>query len=500
MRTKLAYGVFVITLASMGCRPPGSAPQSRVESDAGCFRLPAFDYASATLEERLDFYVAHIATSGQHCPPEDMIFRRQRGRDLTSLSPDQKRTHFAREMAARNARRVEQQRVSWLARCGDRDVAWFDPAPDHPWNQLYRSLYVRRDAEGCYWGLDALDPYLFPRTTDYLRGAEHSERLAHLARFVANDDQRFITDALTRALLQRDLLSIHHWAMARAEARDAAAPAALALAAALRPAIRAIALPESVIRSLPDNLDRRFAGYVSIAAKDGPAAPVHLRVFHYGSAFFPMIRLPEGESATHRYLSSLAAFAPRQLTDKSGESYRNPATPQFPSGTEFLLVRRSILWSRENTAVIAPLVESVQGRKYLNVAYTSQMPDRNQTAFKSVLSHERLYIGDQGGFRELGLSDLDHEHFLTMDDPIERKRSPTPALGACLNCHAQQDLTGHKVGSGIHTVHTYDRSVTMGDVPADVSPGSVAMESRAVLSAIQTKSSWIALARGAGAP
>ena len=40
----------------------------------------------------------------------------------------------------------------------------YDPDPNHIWNRLYRSLYMRLGPDGREYGYDELDPLLWPST------------------------------------------------------------------------------------------------------------------------------------------------------------------------------------------------------------------------------------------------------------------------------------------------------------------------------------------------
>jgi len=45
---------------------------------------------------------------------------------------------------------------------------FFDPDPNHPWNQLYGMLFIRPGLDGKQYGLNEMDP-LYWSTTQYLR-------------------------------------------------------------------------------------------------------------------------------------------------------------------------------------------------------------------------------------------------------------------------------------------------------------------------------------------
>lgn len=486
------------------------------------------NYESMTKEQRLDYYVANkprLTEPGVPSSERDLFFK-WRQRDLRSLTPTERSAHIKREQVAQQEYDLRKDHERQVALCGDRPVTVFDDSSEHLWNRLYRALYVRVDRHQCYKGFDAALPYLFPGTSQYLEGADFDLKLRLLDEFNA-DQSSALKKPLHRALMQRSLLHVYHWAWHTAYPNSAAkeidigAPGRLAaekLLTKLRTAIRDLALPESEIKVLPDNLamavasknfqstdidnlqdrkpyvpeglERDGSKFIVLSAKDGPAAPAHFRDFRYASGFFVGFSIPGGMAASTGYIRSLLDFPNRMLKDSDGSIYRNPATPQFPSGTQVVIIQRALLWSREETAVVSPIVELVQGRAYLEVSTTATLPDPQQRAFELEFSQSKLLRGDMaGGLTSVGFDAEDYKRFLVLADPIERGGGQDPVLGACLRCHAQQDLTGKKNAAGIHSMHSYSR-LDSGKVAAELVYQGQGYEAKVIENIAIQQGSW----------
>jgi hypothetical protein len=82
--------------------------------------------------------------------------------------------------------------------------------------------------------------------------------------------------------------------------------------------------------------------------------------------------LPEGRDATLKYLARLRAFAGPLWLDDPGlprylTPYPNPTVPQFPAGTQVVLLRRALLIDSTGNVSPSTLTESVQLRVYRSI-------------------------------------------------------------------------------------------------------------------------------------
>lgn len=200
---------------------------------------------------------------------------------------------------------------------------------------------------------------------------------------------------LQRAVMQRDLLAVfHQWVLWHRSERE--------MIELLAHAIKRVALSETEIRDLPNNYLAAASAPGAVTAYDmenpGPFLPKNLlddegpwirvevkaarrlaAVFHFdnalgGASFEVLMRHPDGRAAGEAYLKDLATMpdpwvnkdsrVELQTMSLSNGPYANPATPQFPVGTMWALVRRVILADAAGQPVVSPLVQSVQIRVY----------------------------------------------------------------------------------------------------------------------------------------
>src|SRR5712691_7454101 len=90
-------------------------------------------------------------------------------------------------------------------------IAFYDADPQHLWNRLYASLFVRSGPDGLEYGQDEIDPLLWPSSKYLLIQPRHQQALALLDEFISNHGEKLIADPLKRALFQHDLWSIFNW-------------------------------------------------------------------------------------------------------------------------------------------------------------------------------------------------------------------------------------------------------------------------------------------------
>jgi hypothetical protein len=87
----------------------------------------------------------------------------------------------------------------------------YDRNPDHLWNRLYAGFYARAHSNGAVFGLDELDPLLWPSST-YLLTEPRIERLREmLDEFLFTSGEQLISDPVKRICFQHDLWAMYDW-------------------------------------------------------------------------------------------------------------------------------------------------------------------------------------------------------------------------------------------------------------------------------------------------
>lgn len=364
---------------------------------------------------------------------------------------------------------------------GEAAIDFYSPDASHVWNRLYAGLFVRTAGDQVFD--DWMDPIFSRETIHFLSGESNAKTLALLAEFAKDRDAHEGATPLQRAVMQRDLLAMFHWARHAKQT-----PGKDQLIKALVGAIRHVALTADEINKLPDNyaiaagLPAAHTTYDAaepnraflpkdLLVDDGPwlaleprqdrplAAPVHFQIFGERSAFDLHFRHPEGRAAGERYLDELATMPNPFLAEKPATPvpginretgpWLNPDTPQFPPGTMWALVRRAILVDVEGSLIVSPLVESVEMRVYRALADTKSNREA-QTFFEWELSR-RLLFG-KGGFHLMDGRDLSLSPFFPHADKIATfaKHSAGEPL-ACFACHSAPGI--HSVNS--RTLHFF---------------------------------------------
>lgn len=303
--------------------------------------------------------------------------------------------------------------VARLIAAEPEQVTLYDPDPAALWNRVRASL-LSRFSPG-----DALDLGMTTSKTDYYKlaypGASNVRALAVIREF----SQAALPpdmDSLHRAVMQRDLLTVFHWAVDRRNVSDAA-PELQALIRALAEGIRHVALSEAEIRKLPDNyalaaakpeaahafdlsapkafLPKAFLPkdlfaddgewiVVRDAQEERSITPVHDQEFKSCAVFEVRMRHPQGRKAGLDYLTQLPGrphirsqlltrdgTGTLRLVEISGHARQKPPPVpegEFPPGTAWALISRSVLATPEGKPVISPLVDTVQVRVYRDVS------------------------------------------------------------------------------------------------------------------------------------
>jgi hypothetical protein len=370
-------------------------------------------------------------------------------------------------------------------------ISLYDKDPNHVWNRLYSALMARAPEPDAVVN-DLLDPPFWHNTKHLRDGETNRAAVVLLAEFVNGQPRPDSMSALQRAVKQRDLLWIFHWLAHhnRGPKNEWPTPER-ELAGALVRAIRSVALTPEEIRKLPDNYALAFkspdivtafnaanpAPFLpkDLLADDGPwialeppndggddglAATVHFMAFFGRSAFEVRMRHPEGRAAGEAYLKQLAAMpeplvkekpaAPIAVFGQDRGPWVNPATPQFPPGTVWALVRRAVLADTSGLPVVSPLVTSVQIRVYRSM---DSSPGEGQTFFE--WETRRALLLGKGGFHLTTPLDQLYAYFPGAlhgrADPIEASHRKQDSLHRkqdplnCFVCH---------MGPGIHSVQS----------------------------------------------
>jgi hypothetical protein len=364
----------------------------------------------------------------------------------------------------------------------------YDPNPDHIWNRLYRGLFIRVGRDGREYGYDALDPLLWSETKYLLSGPSNKLAIKLLDEFLETGAERLIKDPLKRAILQRDLWAVFDWSTLRSYEQT---PEKRELQIKLAQVIRRTALSKQQIESLPNSYIEAVAAKTfadqydsskpqvpflppDLFQKDGPwvalskyggdaTALDHVFGFSGRSAFRVFIRLPGGREATLNYLKKLESFPQQWLREIDSHDpdrvLPNPATPQFPLGTQLALVREMMLIDDQANLRPTRLAEDVQIR--IHRAIPTTIPDgvdldsnealSTMNVFEFKLSRARIFASVNGGLRAVAQDEKEfrtfHSHGI---DPFDPRPDTTPierhmsnVLNSCALCHFRP---------GIHSV------------------------------------------------
>jgi len=359
---------------------------------------------------------------------------------------------------------------------------FFDPDPQHPWNQLYGLLFIRPAWNGQTYGLNVLDPLYWPSTKHLLEPPLHAKAIAQLDQFVQSDAAHRIKDPVKRALLQRmlwalfDNWSSHHDFYDGEDQRDFAAERR-ALQIRLIRIMKAIALTDDQIAALPDNYAREVASSKYASAYDParpgdpflPAtfytggdwvnlrtdryeqlAPVHVEALSGRSGFDVLLSLPGGHDATLAYLRELNSYQPKWVYDGNKAShfvnvgnappYLSADLPQVPLLTKFALVRRANLIDTDGKIAQSPITESIQIR-----VIRSELPDNSSGGEQTFLMFEldcSALMKGEGGLVALGPNQMTFNGVFKGEDLLARRdRFGTDSHGesaqtqSCFGCH-----------------------------------------------------------------
>ncbi len=388
----------------------------------------------------------------------------------------------------------------------------YSPDPNHLWNRLNQTLFVRTAPDGRQYDSDGVDILYWLGTKHLLVEPSHHEALAILDEFINTHGERLISDPLARTFLQRDLWELFDWSAKRLQfAEDA--PAARELESRLATAIRRLALTTNEIAALPDNyaptetksvpdlprgLFQTNGDWVLVRdLNDRLTAPSHAHSFDGHSAFYVLLHVPGGRSAAISYLDELRRFEHAWIYRTNTEPFittnmpreileLNPALPEFPTNTEWALARRLCVIDTEGRIRLTPVIENIQGRRYYSLVrnpimmvtnengavvsirppgqdvFEFQMDRRNRGDLREVGKNERGYT--QVHFMGFGIDQFEPSRRNFFDDKASRDSAARQSviLDSCMACHS---------APGIFSVNSYTRFLSFSvERPANLTP------------------------------
>ena len=364
----------------------------------------------------------------------------------------------------------------------------YDSDTNHLWNRLNETLFERTAQDGKKYGLDELEILYWFHTTNLLVGASHQQAISILDEFIGAHGEKLIHDPVKRILLQNDLWQLFNWtALDRwdhlSERR--------ALQKRLAIVIRRLALTTNEIAALPDNysleakklpdlppgLFQTNGDWVNLAPDPNgfeEIAPAHSDGH---SAFLVMLHLPEGRQATISYLNRLRTFEhfwmyhtndnPFATTNSPREILTlNTNLPEFPTNTEWALVRRMLAIDVNGNIQPTPIIESIQLRRYLAIAPPAFLTFTNSDGREDekLIPPQEFYEfqmdrRQNGEVREIakGEKGFLFVHFMSQGfDPFENESRAQDSsmikrtvLESCTSCHAAPGIYSVNVYAGI---------------------------------------------------
>lgn len=243
-------------------------------------------------------------------------------------------------------------------------VAIYESTPDHLWNRLHATFFIRDDLPETHHLPDVLDPPLWSHTPYLLSNPSHKQALGILDEFLNNHADNLIRDPLKRAILQRDLWAVFDWTVER-RSEGMLDPTYKKekheLQTRLAEVLRRIALTSGELATLPNNYQEAVASgefgqeydpahreraflppdlfeargpWVELEdpGNPEPIAFQHISNVAARSSFLVFLRLPGGRRATFDYLQTLWDFpGPWVLAPANGgrAPVMNPNVPQF---------------------------------------------------------------------------------------------------------------------------------------------------------------------------
>jgi hypothetical protein len=393
----------------------------------------------------------------------------------------------------------------------------YDSDTNHLWNRLNETLFERTAQDGKKYGLDELDILYWGRTTNLLAGASHQQALSILDEFINTHGEKLVHDPLKRALLQRDLWELFDWAAVPVPYYRAQFPKARReLESRLAVVIRRLALTTNEITSLPDNykqtktnnapdlpygLSQTNGDWVGVSDNsDLLTTPTHVASFEGHSTFQVLLHVPDGRLPAIAYLDKLRQFehtwiyvtnnSPFATTNEPREILSlNPHLPQFPTNTEWALVRRMCVIDTDGNIQPTPIMENVQMRRYYGFGKSTIEMVTNMNGFVVPVGIPPIHFYEfqmnrrqNCELRELGQKEKDFNfvHLMGMGvdqfeytsrnaankvEALDSAKLQSVTLNTCMQCHSSP---------GIFSVNSYTRALSFSSEspqrPANLTP------------------------------
>lgn len=404
--------------------------------------------------------------------------------------------------------------INLKGEAAETESAIYDSNPTHLWNQLNETLFSRTAPDGKKFGLDELDILYWFRTTNLLFAPSHEKAIAVLDEFTNTHGENLIRAPLKRALLQHDLWELFDWS-ARHFRGSAEANASEALQSRMVTLIRRLALTTNEIAALPDNyaqteakglpdfpagllqtngawLNVGISGYNAV-----PITPTHLSDFKGHSSFNVLVRVPGGRMAAISYLNKLRSAS---TNFPKASLQLNSGIPQFPTNTEWALIRRMCVIDAQGQMQPTPITESIQVRRYRNVEkgisdsrllestnvvqefFQFDLDRRQHDALRAVSKEERGFPFVH--FRSKGIDAFEeaYQSPATVEPPDSAKLQ-TKVLGTCFQCHSAPGVFSVNSYTGFFSSELWRR-------PADLAPVEFSREAKAAIYWKQQQFDW----------
>jgi hypothetical protein len=354
-------------------------------------------------------------------------------------------------------------------------------------DRLREALFVRTAPDGEKFGNAELDILVWQESRYLLKSPLREKAIELLDDFVRRHGERSVGDPVERAMLQRDLWALFDRTANYNVRPDSGASELRALRDLQRrlvTVIQRLAMPADMIDRLPDsytNAETRLqpSGFpqgifapdslwVLVGRTDDTTAAEHTRDFGGRSLFLVFVKFPGGRDQALQYLTKLREFVPALVYSNesltSGKHFQdrqqlrtNRATPQFPAGTQWALVRLLCLIDNQGLIRATRMTESVQTRTYSSIPETDgnfdvlrnaqavaefQMDRKHGFALRAVEEGEREFQFVH--FRSMGVDPFEHMNVSQWVSSRDRVRGQT--LKTCMMCH---------LARGILSVNTY---------------------------------------------
>jgi len=278
--------------------------------------------------------------------------------------------------------------------------------------------------------------------------------------------------------------------------------------------------PDVDLPDLPHGLFQTNGEWVLVHDnKDVLTAPTHVSQFNGHSVFCVMLHLPDGRQAAISYLDKLRLFehvwiyqtntSPFATTNEPHEVLTlNPDLPQFPTNTEWAIVRQMCVIDTDGNIQPTSITESIQMRRYFAFTPPTVLIVTNSNGFvvPVPIPPQNVYEfqmnrRQNGALREIGKDERDFNsvHFMGMGIDLfessfrnsandqqsrDSTRLQSVTLHTCLECHSPP---------GIFSVNSYTRSLSIPSSlqrPAGLTPRDIKREATDAIIWKQQQFDW----------